>query len=100
VAQAIQKCKTSLDPGPFGIYTNRLTASYLESGGLSTLNTYINPLSDVTPYMPMHESTVYPSTETWGSSTAASTVPPAACLFSDASSSYIRSGASVHPQRG
>jgi HK97 family phage major capsid protein len=74
VAQAIQKCKTSLDPGPFGIYTNPLTASYLLSGGLSTLNTYINPPSDVTPYMPIHESTVFPSTETWGSSSAASTV--------------------------
>jgi HK97 family phage major capsid protein len=74
VAQAIQKCKTALDPGPFGIYTNPLTASYLASGGLSTLNTYIAPPGDVSPYLPVHESTVYPSTEAWGSSNAASTI--------------------------
>jgi hypothetical protein len=74
VAQAIQKCKTSLDPGPFGVYSNPLTSSYLQSGGLSTLNTYINPPSDVTPYLPVHESTVFPSTETWGTSSAASSI--------------------------
>jgi HK97 family phage major capsid protein len=74
VAQAIQKCKTSQDPGPFQIYTNPLTASYLQSGGLSTLNTYIDPPSDVRPYLPIRESTVYPSTETWGTASTASTI--------------------------
>jgi len=70
-SQAIEKCRMANGLGPLAILTNPAVAGTF-STGLSTLNTYVEPSSDVAPYWPPRQSTCFVNTETQGTSTSAS----------------------------